>query len=456
LTVYEPPHPEPLPPVAALARAVWRGEKDLLGLLPADAYRVPIGPLGYTRRSIVVVNDPVLVRSVLLDEEGVYPKSDLMVDALGPLVGDSLFVSSGNTWHRQRAMVDPGFTHMRLGSAFPAMVAALSAYVARLGGYATEGTVFSLDLAMSHLTADIICRTVFSTSLASQAAREVFDAFLIFERSAAQVDFRRLIFAPAFRPVPQRPEVLAACARIRSQLAVLLAPHLAGPGRFDDIAAAMVSARDEGSGAGFSEEELIDQLGVFFLAGHETTASALTWAVYILARQPAAVARLRAEVAAVSGERPVGFADLRELRFVRAVFRETLRLYPPITFLPRVAIRSTRLGPRRLRRGAMVMISPWTIHRHADLWPNPHAFDPDRFLGEREGETVNGAYLPFGLGPRVCVGAAFAQAEATLILAELWRRFDFSVEQADAVRPIARLTTRPAEQIRVRVSRRAG
>ncbi len=454
--MFEPPHPKPLAPVAALVRAVWRGERDLLGLLPADAYRVPIGHLGYTRRSILIVNDPGLVRSVLQDEEGIFPKNDLMVDALQPLVGDSLFISGGATWRRQRAMVDPGFTHMRLGSAFPAMSAAVSAYVDLLGQYAADDADFSLDLAMSHLTADIICRTVFSTPLTSQLAREVFDAFTVFERSAAQVDFKRLIFDPAFRPVPQRAEVLSACSQIRRQLAALLAPHLDEPGRFDDIASAMVSARDAESGRPFSHDELVDQLGVFFLAGHETTASALTWAVFILSRLPDVVGRLRAEVDAVTGGRSVAFGDLRELKFTRSIFRETLRLYPPITFIPRVAMRNTRLGPMRVRRGAMVMISPWTIQRHADLWQAPHAFDPDRFLGARESESVSGAYLPFGLGPRVCVGAAFAQSEATLILAELFRRFDFRIVRPDDVRPVARLTTRPATQIRVRVARHDG
>ena len=240
------------------------------------------------------------------------------------------------------------------------------------------------------------------------------------------------------------------------QVTSALAPHLDEPGRFDDIASAMVSARDAESGRPFSHDELVDQLGVFFLAGHETTASALTWAVFILSRLPDVVGRLRAEVDAVTGGRSVAFGDLRELKFTRSIFRETLRLYPPITFIPRVAMRNTRLGPMRVRRGAMVMISPWTIQRHADLWQAPHAFDPDRFLGARESESVSGAYLPFGLGPRVCGGAAFAQSEATLILADLFRRCDFRIVRPDDVRPVARLTTRPATQIRVRVARHDG
>jgi cytochrome P450 len=137
---------------------------------------------------------------------------------------------------------------------------------------------------------------------------------------------------------------------------------------------------------------------------------------------------------------------------VRNVFRETLRLYPPITFLPRVAAEATRIGPRAVRRGALVMIAPWVVHRHEAYWRDPHAFDPDRFLPEREHEMVSGAYIPFGIGRRVCAGAAFATTEAVLLIARLFRRFDFRVERPEEVRPAARLTTRPREQVMCRVT----
>jgi cytochrome P450 len=143
------------------------------------------------------------------------------------------------------------------------------------------------------------------------------------------------------------------------------------------------------------------------------------------------------------------------MSYVRNVFKETLRLYPPITFIPRVAAESVQIGRHRVKKGAMLMIAPWTIHRHRDYWQNPHAFDPDRFSPEREHELVPGAYLPFGLGPRVCVGAGFAQLEASLILARLCRRYDIKVHDVGRVRPVARLTTRPAEQLRMTVTRRA-
>ena len=159
------------------------------------------------------------------------------------------------------------------------------------------------------------------------------------------------------------------------------------------------------------------------------------------------MARLRREIDAVIGDAPVSFEHTKRLPLVKAVFRETLRLYPPITFLPRVALRDARVGPRRLKRGALVMIAPWTLHRHTRYWDDPDAFIPERFLPENESALTEGAYIPFGQGPHTCVGAGFAQTESVLIIADLLRRFDISIDPGQHVRPAARLTTRPAEQI---------
>jgi cytochrome P450 len=455
MPTYEPPRPQPLTALLSLVRVMWRGDGDLLSLLPAKAYRVETGWLGYSRRSILIVNAPHLLRDVLTDPTDIYPKNDLMVGALEPLVGNSIFVSSGSVWRRQRKMIDPAFSHMRLNKAFLSMTAAVDDYEHYLDRCAQDAEPFSLDLAMSHLTADIICRTVFSTSLKSRTAVDVFEAFSVFERTCAQVELKRLIFDPPFADIPQHETVLKACERIRHHLGELIDRHLAsGASEYDDIAAAVMSARDLETGEGFTRKELLDQLGVMFLAGHETTASALIWAFMMLAQQPEVMQRLRAEVEQIAGDGPIELEQVRKMTFVRNVFKETLRLYPPITFIPRVAAEAAQIGRHRVKRGAMLMIAPWTIHRHQRYWQRPNVFDPDRFSAEREHELIPGAYLPFGLGPRVCVGAGFAQLEASLILARLCRRYDFKLIDAADVRPVARLTTRPARQLMCRVQRR--
>ncbi|MEM1106117.1 MAG: cytochrome P450 [Pseudomonadota bacterium] len=449
-TAYRPPRPRSLPAVAALVRTLLQGDGDLLSLLPAYAYTAPVRFIGYSRRQILIVNAPDLVRRVMVEEADRFPKSDLMVGALAPLVGDSLFVSHGARWRRQRQMIDPAFSQLRVDRAFGAMDAAVDAYGVRLDQAAADGAPVSLDLAMGHLTADIICRTVFSHSLESDTARDVFEDFLHFERTVAHVEIRRLIFDRAWAPTPQSPDVLAACQRIRRHIGLLLDTHLEAGAAYDDIAAMVAGAEALEDGRRFTREELIDQLGVFFLAGHETTASALTWTLYALAERPDLAARARREVAEVCGDAPVGPAHLKRMGFLRALFKEALRLYPPITFIPRVAAEPCTIGGYRLRRGAMVMIAPWAIHRHHALWDRPDAFDPDRWSGPA---PRAGTYLPFGYGPRMCVGAGFAGMESALILARLVRRFAFEIVPGQTVRPVARLTTRPKDQIMARVRR---
>lgn len=235
--MYRPPRPRALPALLSLARAAMRGDGNLLALLPAAAYRMEMGALGWSRRSTVLVNRPDLVRHVLVDAEGVFPKSDLMVNALEPLIGDSIFVSSGQTWKRQREMLDPALSMMRVNRAFPAMEQGVETCAEILRERVGDGAPFSLDLAMSHLTADVICRTVFSTSLEHETSRVVFDAFTLFERSVAQVEIRRLIMDKAWTKAPQKPEVLEACSVIRRHLDEMLSSHVGDDGAgFDDIA----------------------------------------------------------------------------------------------------------------------------------------------------------------------------------------------------------------------------
>ena len=452
-SLYRPPAPVPLSPLVSLMRVIRRGDGNLLELVPRDAYSRQITPLGYSRRSIVLINSIEDIRNIVTDPLGIFPKNDLMTGALRPLVGDSIFVSDGDTWRRQRRMVDPAFTHMRINAAFPAMEAAVEACVDRLDQMADGQQTFSLDILMSHLTADVICRTIFSKSLESETAHDVFDAFTEFERSVASVDLKQLIFGKPWADVKQPASVLAACERIRQHINDLLAPRLAADAPvIDDIVGSMIAARDPETGQGFTREELIDQIGVFFLAGHETTASVLTWIVFILARHPETAARMRSEVKQVCGEQPIAFSHLKQLRFIQSVFRETLRLYPPITFIPRVAAQETVIGGKRIKKGAMVMLSPWATHRNENVWNNADRFDPDRFMRDGENADKPETFLSFGYGPRICVGAAFATIESTLILARLVSRYDFTVLQPETVRPVARLTTRPATEIMCKVA----
>lgn len=452
---YRPPAPRPIGPVRSLLRVIAQGEGDLLSLIPDLAYQAMMLRLGPTRRGILYLNDPAIVAHVLADPEGIFPKNDLMVDAVEPLIGDAMFVSSGETWRQQRRMIEPAFSHMRLHRAFAQMEGAVDDHERWLDDRIAKDEAYSLDAAMGHLTADVITRTIFSTPLHVGAARDVFEAFTVFERQVASVNVKALILDKPWSRTKQPPEVLEACRRIRAHIGTMLDPRIApGAAPIDDIAGAAISAVDPETGKTFSRDELVDELGVFFLAGHETSASVLTWVFFLLSQRPEIVARIRDEVDALCGDGPVTIEHAKRVPMIKQVFKETMRLYPPITFLPRVATRDTVLGGRKVKRGTMLMVAPWTIHRHQKLWKNPELFDPDRFSAEREHEITPGAFLPFGVGPRVCVGAAFATLEAALIIARLTRRYDFTALDAASVRPVARLTTRPRHEIMVKVTPR--
>ncbi|MGL4241478.1 MAG: cytochrome P450, partial [Beijerinckiaceae bacterium] len=306
VSAYRPPAPAPRSPVASLIRAAFAGDRDLLSLLPDIAYRELVTPLGMSRRNILLVNDPQAVSDILVNGNGWFPKNDLMVGALEGLVGNSIFVSDGEAWKRQRRMIDPAFSHMRINQAFTAMAGAVDDYIRTADRHAAAGEAFSLDAAMSLLTADIICRTIFSRSLDGGIGRDVYHAFTAFERQVAQVNLGQLLLGKPFAQVPQPPAVREACRVIRGHFDTMLDEWTAKGGQEgDDIAGAIIAARDPLTGESFSREELIDQIGVFFLAGHETTASVLTWTFFVLSQRPEIVRRMRAEIAAVAGNGPI-------------------------------------------------------------------------------------------------------------------------------------------------------
>jgi cytochrome P450 len=216
----------------------------------------------------------------------------------------------------------------------------------------------------------------------------------------------------------------------------------------------LLEARDEETGEGMTDRQLRDEVMTLFAAGHETTAVALTWCWHLLAQHPAVEARLHAELDDVlAGEAP-RFEDLERLPYGRMVLEETMRFYPPAYSLNRVALADDRMGPHLVRKGTLVTVSPWVTHRNPALWPEPLRFDPERFLPERVRERPRYAYFPFGGGPRICIGAAFAMMEARLALAVLARDWRLVPTPGPAPRPQARVTLRPREPIRMRPERR--
>jgi cytochrome P450 len=250
-----------------------------------------------------------------------------------------------------------------------------------------------------------------------------------------------------------------AAAQIRNLLGRFVRPRFEAARRCEadprnDILAALLRARDPETGYVFGFEDLLDQICVLFLAGHETSASALAWALYLIANCPHLQERLHAEAVAVMGGGPARFAHIRQLKFARDVFRETLRLYPPVSFMLRDAGEATTMRDKAICPADPLFVSPWLIHRHRGQWERPDVFDPDRFASDSAKASLKTSYLPFSLGPRVCLGANFAMQEAILTLASMALTFRFDPVAGHVPRPVSRLTVRSANGIRLAVTLR--
>lgn len=445
----------PAPPLRSSLRVglkiFFERAPDLLQTLPRSCYTQDVVAVPIGRRPVFIVNDPDIVRRIFIEDRQHYPKSDLMVSGLRPLLGDGVLISGGDRWEHDRAMLEPAFMHMRLEQVFPKMQQAVRDFTDRLA-VVPAGAVLDLEAELSRVTADIMFRAIFSQAIDAGEAAQVFQSFTRFQQSVPQFDLRVVLGSHPDRPPALPAVLLEEAARIRGLLARLLDRRLAdlAAGRqFIDFAQAVIDARDA-DGHAFPREQVIDQLAVFFLAGHETTASSLAWAFFMLSCQPDVLLQLREEIHARLGEREFGFHDLKSLPRVRNVFRETLRLYPPVAFLTRRALQDDRFGRLAVPAGSFVVVSPWLLHRHRGHWREPGRFDPSRFELPGGGARA-GAYIPFGLGPRVCTGATIAQLEASLILCEVLRRHDVQVLEPERVFPGSRVTIRPVRRMQCRL-----
>lgn len=454
----EPPvYPVPQPYTANVLRRLRRGLGSWFALLNAWDFRVPLGRIEVMGRPLFLVNDPPLVRQVLVDQVERFPKHPLTLWLLQPLIGHAIFSVNGAEWARQRRLVDQAFQVAQLRRVFPQMRGAVEALLERLESFG-EGAV-EMEAEMTLVTADVIVRTILSRPLEAAEAADILQAFQRYQRRAGQALVLRLLQLPA----PLLQHYLGRHARtIRTWISAVIEERLAAPDGSespDDLLQALLEAQDPETGSRFSAEELVDQVCFLFLAGHETSASALGMACYLLARFPAAQQRLRQEVqAALAGQdRPLGFDDLRLLPYGTALFNETLRLYPPVSFFIREATADGQLGQSRCPMGALLTLSPWVIQRHEQHWSDPNAFRPERFLAgsatAEERAWARDAWLPFGLGPRKCPGAAFALQEALLVLAELVRRHRLLPDPGHTPDLVGRLTLRSRNGIRLRLER---
>ena len=436
---------DPVKPAARPDRvSLWRYlrlfRQDILSAQPARLYRAWMAEFRTPFFTSYLANDPALIDRVLKERPDDFPKSDRIGEGLRPLLGNSVFLTNGATWKRQRRIIDPAFAGGRLRETFPAMQEAAQAAVARLAPLA-DGRPRDIEPETSHAAADVIFRTLFSRTIEDRDAAEVFEAFRDYQRSQPILNLAALVPGPRWMPRLFRPQTRATARRIRTLIARLTDQRQseidAGTAP-DDLASKIMTTVDPQDSKPFAPGEMVDQVAIFFLAGHETSAAALGWTLYLLAHAPDVQDRCAAEAMAWQGT----FADLSRLRLTRDSFREALRLYPPVPMMVRQTTQPERLRDRLAPTGAQIVLSPWHLHRHERLWSTPDAFDPDRWQREESAEARRKAYLPFSAGPRVCTGAGFAMLEGVTLLAHLLRAYRFELVAERPPVPVAHLTVR--------------
>ena len=447
-----PPKPISRPDRVSLWRYLKLFRQDILSAQPERLYGAWMAEFRTPFFRSYLANDPGLVQTILRDRPRDFPKSDRVGEGLRPLLGQSVFLTNGPVWDHQRRIIDPAFERGRLTQSLPAMWDAGQAMVARVLDQIGQGTEIEIEEIASHAAADVIFRTLFSIPIEDAIASAVFHEFRAYQRSQPILNLAAFVPLPRWFPRFHRPETKRAATRIRALITQLVDQRreaIANGTAPDDLATRIMTTPDPETGQSFTAAEMVDQVAIFFLAGHETSASALGWALYCCAAAPAWQDRIAREAAALTDPKVV-----KRLTISRDVFRETLRLYPPVPMMVRETTRPETFRKRAIPKAAQLVLSPWHLHRHIRLWDNPDAFDPTRWQSDDTRQSARDAYMPFSAGPRVCPGAGFAMAEGPLLLSLLLRAVEVAPVPGKTPEPVAHLTVRARDGIWLRAQPR--
>jgi cytochrome P450 len=433
-----PPAPAQDLSVLGFLRAI---RTNALTLWTDAAYEQDVVVRRFLGRTQVLVNAPEAIHRVLVDNPGNYRRSPASIRILRPITGDGLLLSEGEAWRHQRRTIAPALAPRVMPMLARHIVSTSQEQLVSVAVQAAQGPIDLLS-AIQNLTLEIAGRSMFSLEMRAfgPPLRRLMAEFA--ERFARPHLFDMLLppSVPTLRDLRRR----RFQARWMGLVEAIMRDRLGEPQRHEarDLFDLLRDARDPETGAGFSSTQLRDQLATLLLAGHETTAVALFWSLTLLAQDARQQELVAEEARGVVFEPDAAMTVLPGLVRTRAVVSEALRLYPPAAIMAREAIGPDRLGDFDLPGRALVMIAPWVLHRHRKLWREPEAFDPSRFMPDAPA-VPRFAYLPFGAGPRVCVGAQFALTEAVLVLAMLLQRFEVALEDARPVLPVAIVTTQP-------------
>ncbi|ECQ2960448.1 cytochrome P450 [Campylobacter jejuni] len=416
------------------------------------SYKMQTGYVKMPNFDLYVINDTKEVKRMMVDEVREFPKSAFLHELLSPLLGESIFTTNGEVWKKQRELLRPSFEMTRINKVFNLMSEAVADMMDRFSKYPNHA-VIEVDEAMTFITADVIFRTIMSSKLNEEKGKKILNAFVTFQEQSVHTAMRRMFRFPKWLSyvLGDRKRAKAGDV-IRQVLSDIIKPRydMADNAEFEDILGSLLLVVDADTNKRFTFEEILDQVAMLFLAGHETTASSLTWTLYLLSLYPKEQEKAYEEITQVLQGGAIEISHLRQFKYLINIFKESLRLYPPVGFFAREAKKDTQVRDKLIKKGSGVVIAPWLIHRHEEFWTNPHGFNPSRF----EGEYKKDAYLPFGVGERICIGQGFAMQEAILILANILKTYKLELEEGFVPDVVGRLTVRSANGMRIKFSKR--
>jgi cytochrome P450 len=397
-------------------------------------------------KPIYVISDPDLVRELLVERAGEFYKAEIVKDAVGRFAGNGLFTNEGEFWRKQRKLAQPAFHHGRIEAYGATMVQQTLDLIA---GW-EDGEARDMAGEMAKLTLGVVNKTLFNVDLRAEAEHIGGLMTLILAGANDRLNNYNPIWRRIFKGAQQREA--AAIQELFRVVDGIIAGHRRHDADKGDLLSMLLAARDE-DGLPMSDQQLRDEVITLFIAGHETTANALAWAFYLVSQHPAVAGRLLEELAPFGGA-PLGVRDLAQLPYSEWVIKEAMRLYPPAGGVTRTPIQDTELGGYPVAKGDTVAVSSYVMHRDPNLYPEPERFDPERFSPENEAQRHRYAYLPFGGGPRVCIGNSFAMMEARLILLTLLQQFHLTLAPNQRVQAQQLFTLRPKGGIQMILHRR--
>jgi cytochrome P450 len=394
-----------------------------------------------------ILRHPDHIEQVLVDNAKNYGKQTISYWRMREFLGKGLVTSEGDFWRRQRRIANPAFHRERIAQFADTMTRCTEEMIDGWGAWLQSGAPFDVAQEMMRVTLRIIGLTMLSTDVEGERATSVAKALDVI----VHVTLSRVLAAfspPLAIPTPQNVRFKRARAALDGIVNGLIAERRqSGETERGDLLSMLMTARDPQTGEGMSDLQLRDEVMTIFLAGHETTANALAWTLYALGQHPEVELRLREEIRTVVGERPVTLGDLPKLGLLERVLLESMRIHPPVWSLARSALEDDVIGGYRIPAKTWIFISPFLTHRDPRFWPEPERFDPDRFLPEVEGARPKGAYFPFALGPRKCIGEAFSMLEARLILSRILQRTELRLTEGFQAELDPTVTLRPKRGI---------